>query len=111
MAAQAAEYFADQRASQCLPDLAALSRTHPELRPVFERLLHTKAERVLGLFRRAIDRGEISADVDLDAVHDTLFGPIFFRVFVGKDVEHAHFERGLEATLGALRAGALRKRS
>jgi AcrR family transcriptional regulator len=59
--------------------------------------------RVVGrdVLRRAIDRGELRADLDLDAALDALYGPLYLRVLFG----HGSLER---AALGALVDQALR---
>lgn len=60
-------------------------------------VLHASAMPVL---RRAIDRGDLPADVDLDAAADRLIGPIFFRALTGA----APASRGSSRDVAALLA-------
>ena len=70
-------------AGQIIPDLLAEAMRNPALA---EALLHTvrtprRAQAAI-LFQRAIERGELSAESDLEMCMDILGGPLYWRLAV-----------------------------
>ena len=64
------------------PQMLAAARVNPELGEDFDRYLHARRRPLREVLRRARERGELDADVDLDLVHDLLIGPIMYRALV-----------------------------
>jgi AcrR family transcriptional regulator len=70
----------------------------PHMAEVFRaKYLDEQRERDRLPLRRAVDRGELSADLDLDASVDQLVAPIYYRVLVtGQPVDAAFIDRLLD---------------
>jgi AcrR family transcriptional regulator len=80
------------------PHNAALAAA---LTPVIER----RREPVKDILRRAIARGELPAEVDLDMAVDLIMGPLMLRMFfVPGDLGREALGKMLEAILAGLRA-------
>jgi AcrR family transcriptional regulator len=87
LARRAFDALSDNRIASCLPDILAASRVSPELRPLADRLFQEKSESVRQILSKAVARGEIPADTDFDLVHALMFGPMFFLMFTGHQIE------------------------
>jgi AcrR family transcriptional regulator len=76
---------------------------HGLLDPAFgERLraecLDAERQRHRMMLERAVDRGELAADLDLDAEADHLVGPVFYRALIsGEPLDEAFIDRSLSA--------------
>jgi AcrR family transcriptional regulator len=84
-----------------LGTLIAEHRRHPELIAAFrERVLLPRRAIGRAVLERAVERGDLRADLDLEAALDLLAGPLLARVFAGLDVGPAwrdeHFARWWE---------------
>ncbi|MGE0880777.1 MAG: TetR/AcrR family transcriptional regulator [Acidimicrobiia bacterium] len=99
-----AAHIGDERFAKCMPDLLAAARRNPELAPIVDTLLLERSERITSIFDRAIERGEIAADTDVDYAHDLLIGPLFLRASLGKPVEERHVRLAVVAVLAAVTA-------
>ena len=67
--------------SVVLPSLAG-ERTHnPELAELFEPVSKDRRQPLIQAFERAVDRGEIAGDVDLELAADLVVGPIAVALF------------------------------
>ena len=67
--------------STVLPSLAG-ERTHnPELSQLFEPVSKGRRQPLLRAFERAVDRGELSPDLDLELAADLVVGPIAVTLF------------------------------
>ena len=77
-----------------VPALASAMERHPELAEAVRRkFLEPRRRVVLVILRRARDRGQLTADADLDIVHDLLAGPfVYRRLFTGMPLD-GHFVR------------------
>jgi AcrR family transcriptional regulator len=93
------------------PVLAALEaeiHSDPKLADAFrEHVQQPLREQARAIFRRAITRGEIPADTDVEAAIDLLHGPLFLRLMQA----HAPLTRGfadsiVEMAFAGLTAGA-----
>jgi AcrR family transcriptional regulator len=73
-------------AAQSDPEIAAL---------VDERWVRPRKAMAVAALENGIRRGELRADLDVDAAVDQLFGPVYFRLFFG----HAPLHEGLAAIL------------
>jgi AcrR family transcriptional regulator len=66
--------------------LLAGGQSDPELLSAFrERFLRPRREEAYKTLRRAIERGELPEDLDLDVVLDTLYGAIYMRFLIRHD--------------------------
>jgi AcrR family transcriptional regulator len=82
--------------AQCDPEFAEEYRA---------RLVQPRRDRAQIIFARAIDRGQIPADTDLEAALDLLFGPFYHRIMHG----HAPLDdRFARAVVDYVVAGASR---
>jgi AcrR family transcriptional regulator len=61
-------------------------QSDPELLEAFrERFLRPRRQEAYNTLRRAIDRGELPASLDLDVLLDTLYGAIYMRFLIRHD--------------------------
>ena len=66
-----------------------------------ERFLKPRRQEAYATLRRAIQRGELPGNVDLDLLLDSLYGPIYMRFLIQHDSLTPKFVQGLcEITLG-----------
>ena len=65
-----------------MPTLVADRARIPELAAQQRALVHEKRRRHHTVIERAIDRGELRADVDAELVIDAVVGPVFYRFLV-----------------------------
>ena len=67
--------------SAVLPSLAG-ERTHnPELSELFEPVSKDRRQPLVRAFERAVDRGEVRADLDVELAADLVVGPIAVALF------------------------------
>ena len=67
-----------------LTGLVARAQTDPAFAAMYrERFLEPRRAATRALFQRAVDRGEIPADSDLDVALDLVYGALFHRLFQG----------------------------
>jgi hypothetical protein len=60
-------------------------QSDPELIEAFrERFVRPRRQEAYDILRRGIHRGELSHDLDLDSVLDSLYGPIYMRFLIWK---------------------------
>lgn len=64
-----------------VPSLVGERAHNPELSKLIEPILRDRRQPIIRALRRAVKRGELRADVDLDLAADMLFGPILMRLF------------------------------
>ena len=70
-------------ASRLAPRLLGEAVNDPELHAIFyENLVKPRREALAGLLRRAVDRGEIRGDVDLELLVDMFAGPAVYRLLI-----------------------------
>lgn len=62
-----------------LPSLIEASQNDPAFKGLLASIVRERRERVKGLFRQAIDRGQIRPDTQVDWAIDTLEGISYFR--------------------------------
>jgi AcrR family transcriptional regulator len=89
--------------------LVADSVADPDLAAAFADWYQHRHAGVDVILRRAIDRGELPPDVDVDLVKDLLLGPLFARAVVqGRPLEPSLADETTDAVLAGIRAGGLR---
>ncbi|GGR88631.1 TetR family transcriptional regulator [Streptomyces aureoverticillatus] len=89
------EEFHAPAAAAALPGLLADFAADPALQArIRSDFLAPSKERLLIVFERAVERGEIAADTPVDLVLDTLAGAVFFHVgLVGEQPDHRLADR------------------
>ncbi|RJO75257.1 TetR/AcrR family transcriptional regulator [Nocardia panacis] len=94
------------QAARIIPDLLAEAGRNPVLREALQTDIgRTRRAKVVELLRRAIDRGELPADLDIELALDFLAAPTFWRSLTGGDItEPGYLDRLVEMIIGALRA-------
>jgi hypothetical protein len=88
--------------------LLARAQNDPEFAEQYRaRFVEPRRDLSRIIFARAIDRGEIRADTDVEVALDLLFGPFYHRLLHG----HAPItDRFAVAVVGSVVAGTLRAR-
>jgi len=78
--------------------------TDPELAEAFQtRVVAMRVAEVRRLVERGIGRGELRRDTDVELVHELLFGPVYYRLFLsGAPLEPGLAERIVDAVLPAI---------
>ena len=86
--------------------LASDLATDPHLGRSFrERIVAFRVAELRRVLERAIARGELRPDVDVDLVHEMLFGPVYYRLLLsGGTLDDGLAARIVDALLPAIRA-------
>ena len=100
-----AKAFAGEEGSGMRSLLACFQRDE-ELRQLFlDRLIRPRRELDRELVRQAVEEGDLISSVDPDVLLDALYGPLYFRLFVGHAPLTKRFaERHVDQALHGLRA-------
>lgn len=79
--------------------------TDPELGRSFrEQIVALRVSEVRRVIERAIDRGELRPDIDVELVHELLFGPVYYRLLLsGGELDDRLAERIVDTILPAIR--------
>jgi AcrR family transcriptional regulator len=92
-------WLSHPRFSRILPDLVAEMARNPELGKIVDGMIgRPRRERALAMLQRAIERGELATDTDLELALDLLAAPIYWRL----TVRAGHAEPGYLDKLSAL---------
>jgi AcrR family transcriptional regulator len=76
-------YLADPRITSFGPRLLAEAAGNPEMHAIFRSALIEPRRAFLGaILRRAVERGELRDDVDLEVVIDLIAGPFIYRLLI-----------------------------
>jgi AcrR family transcriptional regulator len=83
--------------------LVAEAQTDPEFAKLYrERFVEPRRDATRLLLLRAIDRGEIAADTNLEVTLDLLYGPIYHRLLHGHAPLNDHFlQQVIDAVIAA----------
>lgn len=107
VAANALANAQSTRSAMFMPRVLAEVAHIPELQEIFyDALVRPRRETLLAIVRRAIERGEIRADVDVELAVDVIAGPMIYKIIItGGDLEQvsAMPSRVLELVLDGLR--------
>ncbi|MDT5103619.1 MAG: hypothetical protein QOI25_1132 [Mycobacterium sp.] len=80
-------WLSHPRFSRILPDLVAEMARNPELSKIVEGMIgQPRRDRALLMLQRAIQRGELDPDTDMELALDLLAAPIYWRLTV-RDAE------------------------
>jgi AcrR family transcriptional regulator len=88
--------FRDTTAGPLMRALVAVAQTDPDIAGALrDQWLAPRRARALETVRAGVQRGEIRAGLDLEAIMDQLFGPVYHRLFFG----HVPLAEDLAATM------------
>ena len=89
-----------------IQSLVTEARRSPDLAAVLaERFINPRREAGAQMLRRAVDRGEVRPDSDLELAQDIIGGPLYLRgVILGEEFPPGYSERLTDAVLRALGA-------
>jgi AcrR family transcriptional regulator len=73
--------FNSSSLSALLPSLAGERAHNPELSELFEPVSKGRRQPLVRAFERAVDRGEVSTDLDVELAADLVVGPIAVALF------------------------------
>lgn len=77
------EWLTHPRFSRILPDLVAETARNPELGEFSKAMIGVpRRELATVMFQRAIERGELPADTDIELALDLLAAPVYWRLIV-----------------------------
>ncbi len=101
------EWLTDPRFARVLPDLVAEAARNPELSGFVKSMIGApRREHSAVMLRRAVERGELRADVDLDLVQDLIASPIYWRVSVrGFEVEPGYLDKLTDLVVRSVATG------
>jgi AcrR family transcriptional regulator len=99
------------RRGKVVAALLAGGQSDPELIEAFrDRFLWPRRRQAYQTLQRGIDRGELPADINLDLVLDSLYGPIYMRFLIRHDkLEESFADEICGLVLGGLKCGSHRK--
>jgi AcrR family transcriptional regulator len=81
MLTQYLKHFLSTPLATVYPSLAAERRHNPELGALLDPLLQSRRRPLDAALRRAVKRGELAADLDLELASDLIVGPVAVRLF------------------------------
>ena len=82
--------------------------TDPELGRSFRtQIVALRVSEIRRVIDRAIKRGELRPDIDVDLIHEMLFGPVYYRLLLsGGELDSRLAERIVDTVLPAIRSRA-----
>jgi AcrR family transcriptional regulator len=88
--------------------LASELATDPRLGSAFrDTVVRLRRETLTQVVEQGVARGELRPDIDVDLLHDFLFGPVYYRLLVtGMPLDEALPEQIVDAVLPAITASA-----
>lgn len=92
------------RFSRILPDLVAEMARSPELSELVEGMIgRPRRDHSVAFLRRAIDRGELNPDIDLEIALDLIAAPVYWRLTVrDSDAEAGYLDKLTDVLMRAL---------
>lgn len=72
----------DETMQRVFPQMIAAAKVNPEVGEAYRTFIAERRRPLQTVLQRAIDRGELPADVDRQLVHDLLVAPLTFRFLV-----------------------------
>lgn len=94
-----ADRFASGEPARILPALIAAAEVDEELERMHRDFVADRRRPLKGALQRAVDRGELPEEVDVDVAADMLSGPLFFRRFITREPVSRAFVEQLVDTL------------
>ncbi len=100
------ELFNTTPLAAVLPSLAGERAHNPELSELFDPVLKGRRQPLVAVLERAVARGEIPAETDLELAADLIVGPIAVRLFfTGGKIHPRIVEPMIELALEGIRRG------
>ncbi|EWS99618.1 TetR family transcriptional regulator [Intrasporangium oryzae NRRL B-24470] len=101
-----AHLLATAKWSSIMPSIIDAAEREPDIAQVHSRLQVRHAAPMRAALERAVDRGEISPDVDISAVASALRGPLYFRRwFTREPIDTAFIDLVVRGGLAAIDVG------
>jgi AcrR family transcriptional regulator len=98
-----AQKMHDTPAGRIMPAVIAEAVVNPEMRRVLSAFVRDRRQIPLAALRRAVERGELPPDTDLDLVLDLLGGMVFLRVLMlGEAPTSGQVEAAVDAVLAGV---------
>ena len=95
-----ARRMATGKASDVLPDLIAASVRDPNLRNSLDEYIRHRRQPLQTILGRALERGELASETDVEVLIDALIGPFVYRRLLSHDpLDAAFVERLLRTVL------------
>jgi AcrR family transcriptional regulator len=85
--------------ARILPAMISAAEVDPELAKLHQDFVQQRRRPLIAALERAIVRGELPADVDVEIAADMLSGPLFFRRFISRMPISSEFAQQLVGTL------------
>ena len=102
-----ARRMATGKASDVLPDLIAASVRDPNLRNSLDEYIRHRRQPLQTILGRALERGELASETDVEVLIDALIGPFVYRRLLSHDpLDAAFVERLLRTVLPQALPGA-----
>lgn len=97
--------YADGPFGRVLPALLSAQLRRPEFAAIVrEQIVEPRRALVLGIVQRAVDRGELRADIDPELVFDMVTAPLFYRsVVLGRLPDEDSLEAMVDVVLDGCR--------
>jgi AcrR family transcriptional regulator len=91
--------------AKVLPQMVAASQVNEELAAVYRQFAAHRRQRTRAVLQRAIERGELPGDADVELMHVMLVGPLFYRtLMLGAVADDDTVARVVETVLSGVRA-------
>jgi AcrR family transcriptional regulator len=88
---------------RAIPAMVAATAKSPDLAAAYRTFMAQRRREAVIPLERAIGRGELTADLDLDVVLDLLVAPLFYRTFVShQPVDEAYISTLVDAVERAI---------
>jgi AcrR family transcriptional regulator len=88
------------RAGAVMAELIGQAQTDPIMADMLRtQWIQPRREASTAVFRRAIERGQLRADIDIQAALDQLYGPVYFRLMLRHQPMDDHLPETLVRTL------------
>ena len=95
-----------ERHRPALRSLIASAQSDPVFQARFEQhFAHTVEQQVVRILGRAVERGELPGDADVEMLAETIHGTVWYRLLLGRPLDDEFIQR-LAATIGGTDATA-----
>jgi AcrR family transcriptional regulator len=97
--------LADGDLQRVFPQMIAAAKVNAEVATAYRAFIAERRRPMRTVLERAVSRGELGADLDLDLVHDLLVAPVLYRWLVSDGPTDARVTAGIiEIVLSGVRA-------
>jgi AcrR family transcriptional regulator len=88
-----------------LPRVALEARDDPELAGVVQAAIDSRRQIGVPIFTRAVERGEVTGDVDAEAAMDLVLGSIWSRLVAHRPLDSTHAPEIVDRALSGITGG------